>query len=143
MPKLNDPQRGQPIDYSFLSTITSSINSLWDIVSGSKKSHLKLLNSSAQNMDLPTSYLLFSAGVVEVNDPTIKPKQTIQFSFTFQTPFSQIPVVTATVNTSGNAVAKDAYAVITSVDAKKVDGYVVFFNSGKANARVNIIAIGN
>jgi hypothetical protein len=142
MSKIFDPQRGQPIDYNFLSTITSSINGLWDIVSGTKNAHLALSADTNQNMDLPTTSLLFSAGVVSVHSSNIKVKETLPFSFTFQTPFSSVPVVTATINTEGDAQSKDAYSVITSVDKTSVKGYVIFFHSGNVKAKVNIIAVG-
>jgi hypothetical protein len=141
MSKLPDLQRGQPIDFSFLDKISKAVNALYDALSSSK-SNLKLTNVGT-NTSIQSSSLLFSAGIVKVNSTKISPKGTLPFNFPFNANFLNIPVVTATMNTTGDAGAKDSYAVITDVTNKSVTGYVLFPNSGAVSAEVNIIAIGN
>ena len=141
MSKLPDLQRGQPIDFSFLDKISKAINALYDALSSSR-SNLKLVNVGTSTV-VQSSSLLFSAGVVKVNSNKISPKGTILFNFSFNTNFINVPAVTATINTTGDAGAKDSYAVITDITNKSVSGYVFFPNSGTVSAEVNIIAIGN
>jgi hypothetical protein len=145
MSKIPLPQRGQPLDMSYLYTIAKAINDLSDqgaamaqsnnfVITdrlGSKKSS-KIIGGQIYG-DYVTIY---AAGATNSSNER---SQTINFKPAFASP----PIVTATVvNTSTTSTGTDVSLVVQNVTSDSCTVVVKFGSSGLASVGVNIIAVG-
>lgn len=145
MAKIPLPERGQPIDVSYIYQITNTVNELSDAVQTTGFNYTTLDTPAAGKQNIRTSETRIIGGSVVV---TSKRSQTADstetFKFDYNGNFRYTPIATATVvNTGGKDTAGDgATVVLTSVDANGLTGLVRFDKAGNASTTVNLIIIG-
>lgn len=140
MPTL--PDRGQPLDISYILTMANEINSINSIVSlqSANRSKISYPTNPPRSVETATSNLTFYASA-----NTLSPKFSTQSDLTtrFNFNFSSTPIVTVSVQTVSGEAAP-IYAVITNLNSNSCD--VKLFNSATVNGdpviNVSIIAIG-
>lgn len=144
MARIPLPERGQPLDLSYIYLMAQAINDLagegsaltqnnnfimQGQVGGSKSS--KLLKSQTVG-----AYTTISATSVKSGDEYTS-------TITFTQPFSSPPIVTATVvNTSDTKSGTDVTLTIKNITATDVTVSAKFGTSGVSTIGVNIIAVG-
>lgn len=140
MPTL--PDRGQPLDLSYILTMANEINSINSIVNlqNSNKSKISYPTNPPRSVETATANLTFYAASNTLS-PNFSTNSDLVTRFNFN--FSSTPIVTVSVQTvSGET--PPVYAVITSVNSNTCD--VKLFNSaavtGSPVVNVSIIAIG-
>lgn len=146
--KLPTPQRGQPLDVSFINDIVTSINSLWDKIVVSASSYSSLWTMAGRKI-VKSSETKIITGQVQVTAQTATANGSFAFSYTFDVGFAYPPIVTATVqNTNSTDFTKGLRVILTSISQSDVKGIVVFETASTANASeslntyVNLIAVG-
>lgn len=138
MAKIPLPQRGQPIDVSYIYQLTSAVNDLSTQVSTSVNNYSKVNEENKKTSDLKIHAKTVQVAINQsVNAGT---EQTFTAALDN---FKSVPVVTATpVNEGGTVSGKDINVILTSVTTSSVSGIVRFGSSGLLSVNVNVIAVG-
>jgi hypothetical protein len=143
--KLPIPQRGQPLDVTFISDIVRSINDLYDKVAIKVSAYANLWTVGGRKQ-VRSSEIKFVSGQVKINtEKTTSADQYVDFEYRFDIAFKFPPVVTATpisLNQNASKSAKDATVILTGVTTNSVKGTVKFETTGEFSVGINLIAIG-
>lgn len=140
MPTL--PDRGQPLDISYILTMANEINSINSIVSlqSSNRSKIVYPTNPPRSVETATANLAFYAASNTLS-PKFSTKSDLTTRFNFN--FSSTPIVTVSVQ-SVSGETPPIYAVITNLNSNGCD--VKLFKSDTVNGdpvlNVSIIAIG-
>ena len=143
MAKVPLPERGQPIDVTYIYELTKAVNDLSAQVSSSTYKTTTVYAGTAGPQSVKTSEAKFIGGYVEVaNNKTITASSEVTFSFPYSD-FKYAPVVTATpINKGGTPAGQNVTVTLTNVTTTKVDGIVRFNAAGNLTVGVNLIIIG-
>jgi hypothetical protein len=145
MPVVPLPDRGQPLDVTFIYGLANEINKIADNISTATYNYTTIDIRGIGKRDVKNNNAKFFAGYIDViNNETVTANTSRQFTLNFDSDFKYPPVViAAAVNTGTSDVGNDVFAVINSVSTSSVTGVVRFNSSGsKVGVAVNIIAIG-
>jgi hypothetical protein len=147
MPRIPLPERGQPIDVSYLYQITSEINRLSDRVNAGSFNQFTLDVPGIAKQNVPTAESRVLAAVVSVNASDVKAGETKEFSYSYNGNFKYVPVATATVvnnvasGTTGNA-GNNVIVTLTDVNTNSLTGLIRFNVATNVNVSVNLIIVG-
>lgn len=145
MAKLPTPDRGQPLDVSYIYQIVDAVNDLSSQVSSATYRYASIDTSSGPQNSLITDTKIV-AGTVDIYSTLtdVTPGLTVDKSFNFSAgEFKYPPIVTATpVLTSQSQSGSNLSVTIKQITTSRVDLSVTFFGTGKAALKLNIIAIG-
>ncbi len=144
MAKVPLPDRGQPLDVTYLYQIANALNDAVDSISTATYNYTSIDTRGIGREDVKNSNAKVYAAYKDiVTNETISSNTTKPFTIDFASEFKYPPIVTATaVNTGTSTIGNDVFAVITSVSTSRVEGIVRFNSSGNVSTSVNIIAIG-
>lgn len=144
MAKVPLPDRGQPLDVTYLYQIANAVNDLSDSISTATYNYTSVDTRTIGRQDLKNNNAKFYAGYVDVvTDVTVFANTTKPWSMPFASDFKYPPIVTATpINTGTSTVGNDVTITITSVTTNAVNGIVRYNSSGNVSTSVNIFAIG-
>lgn len=147
MAKIPLPERGQPIDVSYLYQIANAVNSLAEQVTTTGFNYTTVDTLTAGKQNIRTSESRIIAGNVQVTSNSDQAAgSTKAFTYSYNGNFKYTPVATATVVNSGSTgatpAAESATVVITSIDANGLTGLVRFNTRGRATTSVNLIIVG-
>lgn len=138
------PERGQPLDVSYIYQIVQSVNELYTQVSPSRRGYVVVdtINNGPQSSKTSESGIL--GGYEEVSTSSLQTAGTsLPWSHDFRKEFLYPPIVTATAYNRGNSDAgKDVTVTINSITTSKVEGSVKFNLGGETTVGINIIAVG-
>lgn len=144
MAKVPLPERGQPIDVSYMYQLTNAINQLSDQVSSATYNYTTIDTLSAGKQNIKTSEARVIGGYINVvSNTTVTATNTKTFTYTFPSDFKYTPIVTATpINFGKTAAGENVSVVITDVTRSSVSGIVRFNVSGDVSVAVNLIIVG-
>lgn len=145
MPKIPLPQRGQPIDMSYISELASAINTIASQVSPSAYKYVTIDTPNTGKQSVKASEARIIAGYVEVaNQSTVSSGNEKSFSYSVTGgEFKFAPVVTATpVNVGNTEAGKNVSVILKTVTTSKIEGIVRFNTSGDVSVAVNLIIVG-
>ena len=144
MAKVPLPDRGQPLDVTYLYQIANALNDAVDTISTATYNYTTVDTRGIGKEDVKNSNAKVYAAYKDiVTNETVSSSTTKTFSVDFASEFKYPPIVTATaVNTGTSTIGNDVFAIITSVSTSRVEGVVRFNSSGNVSTSVNIIAIG-
>ena len=144
MAKVPLPDRGQPLDVTYLYQIANALNDAVDTISTATYNYTSVDTRGIGREDIKNSNAKIYAAYKDiVNNEDVSLNTTRTFAIDFASEFKYPPIVTATaVNLGTSPIGNDAFAVITSVTTSRVEGVVRFNSSGTVSTSVNIIAIG-
>jgi hypothetical protein len=145
MAKVPVPDRGQPLDVTYIYTLANAINEVSDSVADATYNYTSVDLRNIGRQDIKNNNAKFYATYIDiVNNETVTANTTRNFTINFATNFKYPPIVVASaVNTGSSDIGNDIFAVITSVTTSQVNGIVRFNTAGNSvSAAVNIIAIG-
>lgn len=146
MAKIPLPQRGQPIDLTYLYDIASAVNDLSTQVATSSTSKyvtVDTVTSGKQSVKVADTKIV--GGYIEVaNNSTVNASNEKEFSFDIPNgEFKYAPIVTATPIMIGTTDSgKSASVILKNVTTSKVIGVVKFNVAGEAKVGINLIIIG-
>lgn len=143
MARINTPQKGQPIDLSYIAEMSNAINELSDaIVPGT--SNFVTVDSGDGDVSTRTSQAKVIGKYIQVSTGTAQTANaTLPAQYSFDATFAYTPMVTATVVANdSDAASIAATVVISSVTTNQVQLIVNFPVAGNPNVGVNILAVG-
>jgi hypothetical protein len=139
MAQIELPDRGQPLDISYLYRIVTEINNVSKLI-GNTLSKLKYRDKSTKSQVL-TSNLVFYAETLKITDANLSVQPNAPATFDYSGIFKTTPIVISSV-TSITGVS-NLYTVLNSVTQNSCQVNVYSSaTSGKIEADVSIIAIG-
>lgn len=144
MAKIPLPERGQPLDLSYIYQVANAVNELSNDVSPSVYKYVTIDTPAAGKQSVKVAESRIIGGYIEIaNNSTITAGNERTFSYDFPTDFKFAPIATATILNIGNTPAgKNVSVVLKSVTTSRLEGVVTFNTSGNLSVAVNIIVIG-
>jgi hypothetical protein len=138
------PERGQPLDVTYLYQIVKAINDLSTQSSTSVYKYVTVDTPNAGKQSVKTSEARIIGGYVQVTSSSSQTAGSSQaFSYNFPSEFKFAPIVTATPINIGNTDAgKDVTVTLLSISTSKIEGTVKFNIGGDTSIGVNLIIIG-
>jgi hypothetical protein len=139
------PERGQPLDVTYIYQIVKAVNDLSTQASTSINKYVTVDTPNAGKQSVKTSEARVIGGYVPVtNGASQTAGSSISFSYSFPTEFKFSPIVTATPVSIGTAsdAGKDVVVTLSSVTTSSVEGSVKFNLGGITSVGINLIAIG-
>ena len=143
MGRLIVPQRGQPLDVSYIYDIVSAVNELADRFTSSENGMLKIIGENGLPDTVPTSRMTVFAKthILSASKPVTTIGQTESFTITYN--FKTTPTVVATPFDSANTSAgQDVTVVLAAVTNTNATFNVRYDTVGVTSTKINIIAIG-
>jgi hypothetical protein len=145
--KIPVPERGQPLDLSYIYKITEAVNQLSEsaVYSANKFISIDTPGAGVGRQDVKVTDTRMVAGYKEiVNGTTITQGTELTFSYNFDVAeFKYPPIVVATPqNISGTEAGKDVSVVLTFVSASRVEGVVRFNTTGSVAVGIHLMAMG-
>jgi len=144
MAKVPLPDRGQPLDVTYMYQLANAINDVSDTVSTatSKYATIDTRQVGKQNFKIPD--IRIYAGYTDVaNSETVTATQVIERSVDFGVSFAYPPIVIASVvNNNTQAAGNTATVVVSSSTTTAASFRVRFDSAGEVTVGVNFIAIG-
>ena len=143
MAKVPLPERGQPLDVTYLYQLAEAVNDLSTQVSSATYNYTSIDTLSAGKQNVKTSDTRIVGSYKEIyNNATVTAGQEKEDFVSFSN-FKYPPVVTATVvNIAGTSAGSDASVILKSISEGRADFVVRFGTSGTTTVGVNVIAIG-
>lgn len=144
MAKVPLPDRGQPLDVTYLYQIANALNDAVDTISTATYNYTSIDTEGIGREDVKNSNAKIYAAFNRVTtDETVSSNTTKTWTINFASEFKYPPIVTATVVNSGTStVGNDVTVVVTSITTSSVQGVVRFNSSGQVSTTVHAIAIG-
>ncbi len=144
MARIPIPQRGQPIDTTYIYDIVNAVNDLSNQVSSATYKYTNIDTVSAGKQNIKTAESKIVGGYIEIaNNSTVNAGNEKTFSYDFPADFKYAPIATATpVNIGNTPAGRDATIVLTSVTTNRLEGVVRFGSSGNISLAVHLIVVG-
>lgn len=144
MAKIPLPERGQPLDVTYIYQLADTVNNLSTQVSSATYNYTTIDTVSAGKQNIKTSEARVIGGYVEVaNNSTVTASSEKSFSYDFPSDFKYAPIVTASpVNFGNTAAGQDVSVVLKSITTSQIQGVVKFGVGGTVSVAVNLIIIG-
>ena len=144
MAKIPLPERGQPLDVTYISQMAQAINELSSAVSPATYKYTSVDTPNAGRQNLKANEARTIGGNVRVvNSGTITAGEEKPFTYSFSGEFKYTPIATATPINTGNTVAgKNVTVILKSITTSSLEGIVRFNTSGDVSVDVNLIIIG-
>lgn len=144
MAKVPLPDRGQPLDVTYMYQLASAINDVADTVSTAINRYATIDTRTVGKQNFKIPDIRMYAGYTDVaNTQTVSATQVIEKSVDLGVSFAYPPIVVASVvNNNTQASGNSATVVISSVSTTSVSFRVRFDTAGEATVGVNFIAIG-
>ena len=139
------PERGQPLDLTYIYQLSNAVNELATQLSPTVGRYTTVDTVSSGPQSVRTSDARIVGGFVEVtNDSATSADAEKSFSYNFSD-FKFVPIVTATpilTGSVGTESSKDIIVVLSRVTTNRVEGIVKFNTIGISEVGINIIAVG-
>jgi hypothetical protein len=144
MAKVPLPERGQPLDVTYIYQLADTINDLSTQVSSATYNYTTVDTVSAGKQSVKTSEARMIGGYVEVaNNSTVSAGNEKTFSYDFPSDFKYQPIATATpVNIGNTPAGQNVSVILKTVTTSRVEGIVRFGASGDLSLAVNLIILG-
>jgi hypothetical protein len=145
MAKIPLPERGQPLDVTYISQLAQVVNELSAAISPATYKYTSIDTPNAGKQNIKGSEARVIGGIVNVvvSTGTVTAGQEKEFSYTFSGEFKYAPIATATaVNTGGTPAGKNITVILNKVTTSGLSGVVKFNTTGDVGVDVNLIIIG-
>ena len=145
MARIPTPDRGQPLDVTYVYQMVEAINDLSSQMSSAKYKYASIDTSSGNESTLLTDTKVVAGEVTVYSTltPVTADTQPRTFTYSFKGEFKYPPIVSATpVLLAGTSAGIDVTVVIENISNGQVNGFVRFNTGGNVAVKVHIIAIG-
>jgi len=139
------PERGQPLDVTYIYALAEALNGVATQVSSASSNYTSIdTTTGAARQTLKTSESRLIGGYLTVvNNTTVVASDEREFGYDFSPNFKYPPIVTVTpVNIGNTPAGQNVSVLLKSVTTSRVEGVVRFGTSGDVSVAVNLIAIG-
>ena len=143
MAKVPLPERGQPLDVTYLYSLVDAVNDLSTQVASTTSNKTVIDTVSAGKQEIKTSNSRIIGGYVEVaNNSTVSAGNERTFTYDFKD-FKYPPIVSATpVNIGQTPAGQNVNVILKSVTETRVEGIVRFGASGDLSLAVHLVILG-
>lgn len=144
MAKVPLPDRGQPLDVTYMYQLATAINDVADTVSTATGKYATIDTRTIGRQTFKIQDIRIFAGYVDAAPATtVSPTTTIEKSVDLGVAFAYPPIVIASiVNNNTQAAGNDATVVVSSTTTTSISFRVRFATTGEATVGINYIAIG-
>jgi len=144
MAKVPLPDRGQPLDVTYMYQLANAINDVSDSVSTATNKYATIDTRSIGKLNFKIPDIRIYAGYVDMtNNQVVSATQIVEKSIDFGVAFTYPPIVTATVvNNNTQASGNSATVVVSASSTTSASFRVRFDSAGEASVGVNFIATG-
>jgi hypothetical protein len=144
MSKIPLPERGQPLDVSYIYELAKAVNDLSSQISPALYKYVTVDTPGVGQQSVKASEARILGGYKEIVNSASKTKgDTVPFSYEFNTDFKYAPIAVATpINVGNTPAGKNVSVVLKSVTTSKVEGVVIFNETGDMTVAVNLVVIG-
>jgi len=143
MSKIPLPERGQPIDVSYIYQISSALNQLSDQIATTGYNYTTVDTTSGKQNVKTSETRIIAGSVVVASNSSQTADSTKYFTYPYNGNFKYTPIATATIVNNGQTPAGEgATVVITSIDSNSLSGLVRFDRAGNVSTTVNLIIVG-
>jgi hypothetical protein len=141
MAKLTVPQRGQPLDVSYMYSLVETVNQLSEVV-GTTQNITQIVSSNGTSNTVQTgrsSIVGITTNVATSKNVTAGAQEPFSINYNFKYP----PIIVATPwNTGDTDAGKNVSVVITKVSNTTASFLVRYDTGGVATLDINVLAIG-
>jgi len=143
MAKVPLPERGQPLDVTYLYQLVEAVNDLSTQVSSATYNYTTVDTVSAGAQNVKTSETRIIGGYVEVaNNSTVSAWNEKPFTYDFSD-FKYAPIVSATaVNIGQTPAGQNVNVILKTVTTSRIEGVVRFGTSGDLSLAVHLVIVG-
>lgn len=142
MAKVPLPERGQPLDVTYIYQLAEALNDVSTQVSSATYKTTTIDTSSGPQSVKTSEAKVVGGYKVVSNNRSVTAATEVPFDYSY-TDFKYIPIVTATpVNIGDTPAGQNVTVTLTSVTTTKVNGIVRFNAAGDLTVGVNLIIVG-
>lgn len=144
MAKVPLPERGIPLDVTYMYQLANAVNDISTQVSSATYNYTTVKTRDLGDQNIKTSEARVIAGFIDiVNNENVLAGNTKTFSYSYPSDFKFAPIAVATpVNTGNTPVGNDVSIVLTSVTTSRVDGVIKFASTGVLSVSINLMIVG-
>jgi hypothetical protein len=144
MGKISLPDRGQPLDVTYIYQIANAINEVSNEISSATYNYTTIKTKESGTQTIQTRAARIVAGYVQIPaNQSVTQGQTKSFTFSYDSDFKYPPIATATIINEGTSDIGDSVTVLLkSITTSSIEGLVKFNAAGQVSVAINIIAIG-
>lgn len=144
MAKIPLPERGQPLDVTYISQLAQVVNDLSSAISPATYRYTSIDTPNAGKQNIKGNEARVIGGNINVTSSgTVTAGEEKTFTYPFAGEFKYTPIATATVvNTSNTPAGKNVTVVLHNITTSALSGTVRFNASGEVAVNVNLIIIG-
>ena len=144
MSRIPLPERGQPLDLTYVYQMAEAINDLSVQVNPSQNRYITIDTPTDGKQSVLTSGAKINAAYIEVsNSRTVIAGTEQDFTYQFPSEYKYAPVATASpVNAGGTPAGREISVIIKNVTTSRVDGVIKYNASGTVTVGVNLIVVG-
>lgn len=144
MAKIPLPERGQPLDVSYIYQLANAVNELSSQVSPATYKYVTVDTAGVGKQSVKASEARIIGGYVEVaNNASKTAGDEVPFSYDFPSDYKYAPIATATLVNVGNTEAgRNVSVILKTITTSKIEGTVKFNTTGTVSVAVNLIVIG-
>jgi hypothetical protein len=144
MSKIPTPDRGQPLDVSYIYQIVEAVNEIAAQTSSATYKYASVdTTNGLQNSLITETKMVAGEKVIYQTATTVNADTTQPFSYTFKGEFKYPPIVTATpVLLEGTSAGQQVSVILQNISTSRVDGTIRFNTAGSVAVKVHLIAIG-
>jgi hypothetical protein len=143
MAKVPLPERGQPLDVTYLYSLVDAVNDLSTQIASTTTNKTVIDTVSDGKQEIKTSNARIIGGYVEVaNNSTVSTGNEKSFTYDFKD-FKYPPIVSATaVNTGQTPAGQNVNVILKTITETRVEGIVRFGTSGDLSLAVHLVIVG-
>jgi hypothetical protein len=145
MAKIPLPERGQPLDVTYVYELAQAVNEMAKEVSPATYDYvtIKTPDTGPNNRKITEIRVIGALEKVGSSGQSVSPGQEIPFGTTFTGEFRFPPIVTATaINVGQTPAGSNVSVILNDPTTSGVTGFVRFNTTGVVSLNVNLIIIG-
>lgn len=146
MAKVPTPERGTPLDVTYLYQLANAINDISSQISSTINKYTTVKTREANDVSIKTSEARIVAGFKDVITAAtdVIEGNTATFSFDYASDFKYPPIATATpVVLGGTDIGGQVGVFLTSVTTSRVEGFIRYGKTGRITGlTINLIMVG-
>jgi hypothetical protein len=144
MSKIPLPERGQPLDVTYVYELAQAVNELSKEVSPATYDYVTVQTSDNGPQNRKITEVRVIGGLEKVaSSRSVLTGDQLPFSHSFSGEFRFPPIVTATpINVGQTPAGSNATVILNDPSTSSVSGFVRFNTSGDVSLTVNLIIIG-
>lgn len=143
MARVPVPERGQPLDLSYVYQLATAVNDVSDQLATNSYNYLTIDTQVAGRQSVKTAEGKVIGGYYEFpSNRVVSAGNEQEFSYNFED-FKYPPIVTATpINVGNTPAGRNVSVVIKNITTSSVNGVVRFNAPGDVSLAVNLIIVG-